>query len=403
MMVCVLAIVVAALSVGSGSPAFAAALQQEPALTVRLLAPSSTTYVSGPTTLSALVTPVGDTAIARVTFIVDSATVAVVTEPPWEATWDAGEEFARHLITVQVVDVTGRQAEDTVVTRDLETAVFRSEVSAVVLNVSAVDGRGALVADLTKEDFEVFEDGKKQVITHFSPEPRPMVIGLLLDTSGSMQGAKMERARQGAVAFLGELGDEDEAFLMTFDSFPDLKQDLTGNKALLRDAINGLTVGGATSLNLAVVDGSDILVERPERRALIVLSDGYDTTQTVSVDQAVDYARRQDVRVYTIGVFESRLGGGGGSNFRRGFDTINPGENSLRSFADGTGASTILLNSLGELADAYAKIARELKSQYALAYRPSNLPKPGEWHDIEVRAKGAKEVRTKPGYFGSQY
>ena len=316
---------------------------------------------------------------------------------------DAGEEFARHLITVQVVDVTGRQAEDTVVTRDLETAVFRSEVSAVVLNVSAVDGRGALVADLTKEDFEVFEDGKKQVITHFSPEPRPMVIGLLLDTSGSMQGAKMERARQGAVAFLGELGDEDEAFLMTFDSFPDLKQDLTGNKALLRDAINGLTVGGATSLNLAVVDGSDILVERPERRALIVLSDGYDTTQTVSVDQAVDYARRQDVRVYTIGVFESRLGGGGGSNFRRGFDTINPGENSLRSFADGTGASTILLNSLGELADAYAKIARELKSQYALAYRPSNLPKPGEWHDIEVRAKGAKEVRTKPGYFGSQY
>ena len=403
MMVCVLAFVVAALSVASGSPAFAAALQQEPALTVRLRAPSSTTYVSGPTTLSALVTPVGDTAIARVTFIVDSATVAVVTEPPWEATWDAGEEFARHVITVQVVDVTGRQAEDTVVTRDLETAVFRAEVSAVVLNVSAVDGRGALVADLTKEDFEVFEDGKKQVITHFSPEPRPMVIGLLLDTSGSMEGAKMERARQGTVAFLGELGDEDEAFLMTFDSFPDLKQDLTGNKALLRDAINGLTVGGATSLNLAVVDGSDILAERPERRALIVLSDGYDTTQTVSVDQAVDYARRQDVRVYTIGVFESRLGGGGGSNFRRGFDTINPGENSLRSFADGTGASTILLNSLGELADAYAKIARELKSQYALAYRPSNLPKPGEWHDIEVRAKGAKEVRTKPGYFGSQY
>ena len=403
MMVCVLAFVVAALSVASGSPAFAAALQQEPALTVRLRAPSSTTYVSGSTTLSALVTPVGDTAIARVTFIVDSATVAVVTEPPWEATWDAGEEFARHVITVQVVDVTGRQAEDTVVTRDLETAVFRAEVSAVVLNVSAVDGRGALVADLTKEDFEVFEDGKKQVITHFSPEPRPMVIGLLLDTSGSMEGAKMERARQGTVAFLGELGDEDEAFLMTFDSFPDLKQDLTGNKALLRDAINGLTVGGATSLNLAVVDGSDILAERPERRALIVLSDGYDTTQMVSVDQAVDYARRQDVRVYTIGVFESRLGGGGGSNFRRGFDTINPGENSLRSFADGTGASTILLNSLGELADAYAKIARELKSQYALAYRPSNLPKPGEWHDIEVRAKGAKEVRTKPGYFGSQY
>ncbi|HJO03354.1 MAG TPA: VWA domain-containing protein, partial [Acidobacteriota bacterium] len=160
-----------------------------------------------------------------------------------------------------------------------------------------------------------------------------------------------------------------------------------------------LVPGGATSMNLAVVEGADVLMDRPERRALIVLSDGYDTTQTVSVDQAVDYARRLDVRVYTIGIFGALSGDLRG---RRTFDMINPGEDSLRSFADGTGGRSIILDSLGELLSAYEDIANELKSQYALAYRPANPASAGEWREIEVRADGADEVRTKPGYYGGQ-
>lgn len=376
-----------------------AASQQE-GLRVRIVAPENDTFASGPTMIRAEITQVGSTAISRATFKVDGAVIGVREEPPWEISWDAGDSFVPHIIDVEVVDITGREAQDTVLTRDLETAVFRAEVSAVLLYVTAVDGRGRYLGDLTADDFEVYENGKRQQITNFSAEPRPMVVGLLIDTSGSMQGSKMERARQGALAFLEQVSQEDEVFVMTFDSFPMLRQDLTGNLGLLREAIGEMIPGGATSLNLAVVEGADLLAERPERRALIVLSDGYDTTMTITVDQAVDYARRMDVRVYTIGVFDSLMSGAD-LRGRRSFDSFNPGEDSLRSFSDGSGGRSIILKSLGELLSAYEDIANELKSQYALAYRPSDRADPGEWREIEVRAKGAKEIRTKPGYFGA--
>jgi VWFA-related protein len=380
------------------SAAVVAASPQEE-LRVRIVAPGDGTYVSGPTVISAAVTPVADTAIARVTFEVDGGVVGVVEEPPYEVTYDFGEQFSSHLIEVTAVDITGREASADVLTRDLETAVFRAEVSAVLLYVTAIDGRGRYVADLTADDFEVYENGRRQEITNFTSEPRPFVAGLLLDTSGSMEGLKIQRARQGALAFLDQVGNEDEVFIMTFDSFPQLQQDLTNNLSLLRESLDSLRVGGATALNMAIVEGSDILAERPERRALIVLSDGYDTTQTISVDQAVDYARRQDVRVYSIGIFD---GGGTDLRGRRSFDSFNLGEDYLRSFADGTGGRAIILDSLGELLAAYEDIANELKSQYALAYRPSDPADPGEWREIEVKADGAKEVRTKPGYFGGE-
>lgn len=374
---------------------------QEGDLRVRIVEPSEDTYVSGPTTIRAEVTPVGDTAISSVTFSVDGGVVGVVEEPPWEVTWDAGDEFRRHIIDVEVVDTVGREAQASVVTRDLETAVFRAEVSAVLLYVTAVDDRGAYMSGLEAEDFEVYEDGDRQTISNFSSEPRPMVVGLLLDTSGSMQGTKIQQARQGALTFLQQVGQDDEVFIMTFDSFPRMRRELTGNVALLREALSDLQVGGATAMNLAVLDGADALAERPERRALILLSDGYDTTQTVSVEQAVDYARRQDVRVYSIGIFD--VGTGPASRrFGNTFDRINPGERALRAFADGSGGRSYILNSLGELQAAYEDIAHELKSQYALAYRPSDPPDSGEWHDIEVRVDGADEVRTKPGYFGGE-
>lgn len=379
--------------------AASASAWQQDELRVRIVEPVNDTYVTGAARIRAEVTALGETAIARVTFTVDGATVGVREEPPWEVEWDAGVDFAAHVVEVEAVDVTGRRAQDTVLTRDLETAVFRAEVAAVLLYVTAVDGAGRYVAGLEAEDFEIFENGKRQQITTFTSEPRPFVAGLLLDTSGSMEGLKLERARQGALAFLDQVGSDDELFVMTFDSYPMLRQDLTGNLGLLRESLSDLLVGGATALNLAIVEGADILAERPERRALIVLSDGYDTTQTVSVDQAVDYAQRQDVRVYSIGIFDTS---GTDLRGRRSFDSFNMGEDFLRAFADGTGGRTIILDSLGELISAYEDIANELKSQYAIAYRPTDPPDVGEWHEIEVRARGAKEVRTKTGYFGGR-
>jgi Ca-activated chloride channel family protein len=350
---------------------------------VRIIEPGQAEYVSGEIVIRAEVTPAPDTDITLVTFYVDDEVVGTREEEPWEVRWDAGVDFRRRLIRVEATDSAGGTAEDTVITRDLETAVFRAEVD-------------RLVPGLEINDFEVFEDGEPQAILSFTADPRPLVVGLLIDTSGSMQGPKMERAKQGAIAFLDQLGPEDEAFIMAFDAFPRVVQDLTSDRRLLREAIQQLQPAGATSLNMAVVDASDVLSERPERRALVVLSDGFDTVQTVSERQAVDYAQRQDVRLYTIGIFEMIAAQPG---FGRGFDNVNRGEVTLRSFADSTGGDSVILASLGELIDAYEKIAAELRSQYAMAYQSSDPPQPGEWREIEVKADGG-EARTKPGYYG---
>ena len=367
--------------------------------TVRIVEPSQANYVSGVITIRAEVTPPPDTDITLVTFYVDDEVIGTREEEPWEVAWDAGAEYRRRLIRVEATDSDGGTAEDTVITRDLETAVFRAEVNRVLLNVAVVEGGGRFVPGLEIDDFEVFENDVPQAILTFTADPRPMVVGLLIDTSGSMEGPKMERAKQGAVAFLDQLGPEDEAFVMAFDAFPRVVQDLTGDRRLLREAIQQLQPAGATSLNMAVVDSSDILADRPERRALVVLSDGFDTVQTVSERQAVDYAQRQEVRVYTIGIFETV---GTQPGFGRSFDNINRGEVTLRSFADSTGGESIILSSLGELIDAYAQIAAELRSQYAMAYQSSDPPQPGEWREIEVKARGG-EARTRPGYYGGQY
>lgn len=369
--------------------------QEAQELEVRIVAPEESSYVSGPTTIRAEVTPGAGASVVRVTFFVDDEQIGERTEEPWEIQWDAGADFRRRLIRVEAEDSTGATVEDTALTRDLETAVFRAEVARVLLYVTVEEDNGALIPGLEAEDFEVYEDGREQEIVSFTSDPRPMVVGLLVDTSGSMEGPKMERAKQGALAFLGQMGTADEAFVMSFDAFPNVRQELTSNRRLLREAILEMQPQGATSLNLAIVDASDILAERAERRALVILSDGFDTVQTVSERQAVEYAQRQDVRVYTIGIFDTFRG----APRNRGFDNVNRGEVTLRAFSDGTGGRAIILQSLGELENAYAEIAAELRSQYAIAYRPDDPAERGEYREIEVRASEGN-ARTKPGYYG---
>ena len=371
-----------------------ATAHQAPRPSIQLRSPADSSFVSGVTVVSVDVSAAAGTSIAEVKFFVDDVEIGSRTEPPWEITWDAGQTFARRVIRVVATDSSGGVSEDTVLTRDLESAVFTAEVEVVPLYVNVTDGRGVYIPDMQMDEFEVYENGRKQEIQYFDSEPRPVVIGLLIDTSGSMEGIKMERAKQGASAFLEHITEQDQAFVMGFDAFPSLLQNLTPNHARLREAIQRMVPRGATSLNMAIVEGSDILVDQPERRALVILSDGFDTVQSVTEGQAIDYARRQDVRLYTIGIFDAinpvRSGG---------FDTMNRGEVSMRAYSDGTGGRTFILNSLGELDRAYDEIAAELRSQYSLGYRPDSPASPGEWREIEVRTRRG-DARTKPGYYG---
>jgi Ca-activated chloride channel family protein len=375
-------------------PLTAGAQQQGARPSIRIVSPAESSFVDGITTISVEVAAPSGTSIAEVKFFVDDVEVGSRTEPPWQIEWDAGATFARRVIRVVATDTAGGESEDTVLTRDLESAVFTAEVDVVPLYVNVTDDRGVYIPNMTADEFEVYENGERQEILYFDSEPRPVVLGLLVDTSGSMEGIKMERAKQGASAFLQHLTEQDQAFVMGFDAFPRLMQDLTPNVARLREAIDQMQPQGATSLNMAIVEGCDILLDQPERRALVILSDGFDTVQSVTEGQAIEYALSQDVRLYTIGIFDA-------VNPVRssGFNTINPGETSMRAYSDGTGGRTFILNSLGELDRAYNEIAAELRSQYSLGYRPETPAAPGEFREIEVRTDRG-EARTKPGYYG---
>lgn len=370
-----------------------AAQQARPS--VQITAPAGGSFVDGVTTISVEVAPPSGTSIAEVKFYVDDVEIGSRTEPPWEIEWDAGATFARRVIRVVATDTAGGESEDTVLTRDLESAVFSAEIDVVPLYVTVTDDRGVYVPNMTQDEFEVYENGERQEIIHFDAEPRPVVIGLLIDTSGSMEGVKMERAKQGAGAFLEHVTEQDAAFVMGFDAFPRLLQDLTPNVARLREAIQQMQPQGATSLNMAIVEGTDLLLDRAERRALIILSDGFDTVQSVTEGQAIEYALGQDVRLYTIGIFDAI-----NPVRSQGFSsTNNPGEESMRAYSDGTGGRTFILNSLGELERAYDEIAAELRSQYSLSYQPESPAAPGEFREIEIRTSRG-EARTKPGYYG---
>ncbi len=370
------------------------ARQQSRGPSIQITSPENSSYVDGMTTIVAAVVAAAGSSITEVKFFVDDVEVGSRTEPPWEIPWDAGATFARRIIRAVATDSNGAQSEDTILTLDLETAVFTAEIDVVPLFVNVTDDRGVYIPNMQQDEFEVYENGDKQEIIHFDSNPRPVVIGMLIDTSGSMEGMKMERAKQGASAFLEHVTEQDAAFIMGFDAFPRLMQDLTPNRARLRDAIQEMQPQGATSLNMAIVEGADILVDRPERRALIILSDGFDTVQSVTEGQAIEYALSQDVRLYTIGIFDTLA-----TARSSGFDTLNRGEVSMRAYSDGTGGRTFILNSLGELERAYDEIAAELRSQYSLSYQPESPAKPGEFREIEIRTKRG-DARTKPGYYG---
>lgn len=183
---------------------------------------------------------------------------------------------------------------------------FKSGTELVLLPVSARDAAGRVVRDLVAADFRIFENGRPQQISHFSGRHLPVALSLLLDTSSSMQGP-LEAAQVAAIALLDQMGPEDVAQLVAFNTTVDIRQDFSRDRQLLRRAISGTQAGGATALHNAVYIALRGLQKlRPttselRREAIVVLSAGQDTASAVTADQVVDAALRSQTLIYTLG------------------------------------------------------------------------------------------------------
>ncbi|MGH9873483.1 MAG: VWA domain-containing protein [Pyrinomonadaceae bacterium] len=269
--------------------------------------------------------------------------------------------------------------------------VIRTNTELVVLNVTVTDKAGQYVPGLHLSDFTIFEDGKQvplEVISSFSLHESPFASAVLLDTSGSME-SRLSLARSAAIRFLDRLRDEDVAAVYKFDSKVEQVQEFSGGRDLAPMAY-GVKATGMTTLNDAIVDASQALAIRPEKRkAIIVLSDGLDTFSKASADKAVESALAIGASIYTVDM--SATDGNASRN--------QQSASILRSFAEKSGGRFVATPGGPALRDAFASIADELGHQYTIAFRPLNQKRDGKWHKLEVKlSRTDLAVRSRKAY-----
>jgi Ca-activated chloride channel family protein len=275
---------------------------------------------------------------------------------------------------------------------------FRAGIELVSLNVTVTDATNRYVTDLQQADFNVFEDGVKQDVTFFNRTNLPIALALLLDTSASME-AKLPTAQEAAIGFAKKLREQDLAEVVDFDSRVTVLQAFTTNVADLEQAIHKTSAGGSTSLYNAVYIALKDLkkatvknVDEIRRQAIVVLSDGEDTSSLLPFEEVLDLAKRSETAIYTVGLRSNEPGGGS-----RGFKEA---EFVLRQLSQETGGRSFFPNQLSDLNNVYGQISEELSSQYTVGYTSKNPRRDGGWRRIVVRVNRPNvTARTKQGYF----
>jgi VWFA-related protein len=263
----------------------------------------------------------------------------------------------------------------------------------VVFTVS--DKHGRFVKDLKRNDFKVIDDAKPaQEIRSFRSETDlPLQVGLLVDASNSVRD-RFKFEQESAIEFLNQIIrlKYDRAFVVGFDVTPEVMQDFTDNTELLSKGVRGLRPGGGTAMYDALYFACrDKLLKAPSRgtvrRAIILLSDGEDNQSHVSREEAIEMAQRAEVIVYTISTNIT------GSRAK--------GDKILERIAEATGGRAFFPFQIRDVADAFAEIQDELRSQYALSYKPADFRQDGRFRTIEIVAQDKKnlKVRARRGYY----
>lgn len=274
---------------------------------------------------------------------------------------------------------------------------FRSLVDVVSMNVTVTDPANRYLTDLANEDFEVYEDGVEQNMVMFNRSNLPVALCLLIDTSSSME-ERMVTAQDAAIGFARKLRPADLGEILSFDSRVVVMHKFTNNTAALEQAIRKTVAGGSTSLyNALYVSLKDLkkLLAYEEqdvrRQAIILLSDGEDTSSAVTFDDVMDLARRSETAVYPIGLMADT------SAQAKGFREATY---ALRQLATDTGGRAFFPTDVKSLAGIYGQIYDELSSQYTIGYVSKNSRRDGVWRRIVVRVSRPNvTARTKQGYF----
>ena len=263
----------------------------------------------------------------------------------------------------------------------------------VVFTVS--DKHGHFVKDLKQNDFKVLDDRKPptQVVNFASETNLPLRVGLLIDASNSIRD-RFRFEQDAAIEFLNEIIRQhyDRAFVIGFDTTPEVTQEFTDNTDYLSKGVRALRPGGGTAMYDAVYFACrDKLMKEaatgPTRRAIILLSDGEDNQSRVTREEAIEMAQRAEVIIYTISTNVS------GVKMR--------GDKVLERMAEATGGRAFFPFRIQDVSNAFSEIQDELRSQYVLAYKPADFVADGHFRSIDIIAADRKglQVRARKGYF----
>lgn len=293
----------------------------------------------------------------------------------------------------------GQQPQPAATPRPL---TFGTGIDVINLNVSVTDAQNRYVTDLKKPDFAVFEDGVKQDLSLFTQENLPISLSLLIDGSASMD-EKMPFAQQAATRFSTTLRPQDNAQVIQFNDRITTLQDFTPDHLLLENAIKRTAAGGPTALHnalyVALKDLSKLKKQGELRRlAIILLTDGEDTSSLITDEQVIELAKKTEINIYCISIRENRPQDRERLSFSQAVHL-------LTVLSRDTGGQVHFPNSPSELDAIYDRIAEELRTQYSIGYVSSNPRRDGKWRRIVVRTpeRGNLQIRHKLGYYAPAF
>ena len=287
----------------------------------------------------------------------------------------------------------------TAIAQEPDQPAFRTGVDLVALNVTVTDENDRYVTDIDVEGFQLFEDGAQQEVTFFTRTQLPIALALLMDTSASMAD-RMSTAQEAAIGFAERLRTQDLASIIDFDSRVDILHEFTNSLDALTSAIRQTSAGGSTSLynaiyislkELAKIGAAATAEEEIRRQAIVMLSDGEDTSSLVGFEEVLELAKRSNTIIYSIGLRSRDI------RTRRGF---READFVLRQLAQETGGRTFFPEQVEDLPKIYQRISDELSSQYTLGYVSKNPIRDGRWRRVVVRVDRPNVgARTKQGYY----
>ena len=281
-------------------------------------------------------------------------------------------------------------------------SVFRSSVTLVHRHLAVINGEERRNAGLDKDAFEVFEDGVRQDLEFFAPRQVPLDLAILLDTSNSML-SKIPHAQEAAVGFVRSLRAGDRGSVIEFNDLVRVRADFTGEVGELEAAIRSAVAHGDTSLYTAIYVALKTLKPSTSesgelrRQAMLVVSDGSDTTSLVQFEDVLELAQRTGVSVYTVSLTSEharvRMQTPGSLDAQARYD--------MKTLARETGAHAFFPLRIEQLGDVYAEIVDELSHQYTLGYVSTNSRRDGTFRRVVVRVLTPPGVRarTRSGYF----